>query len=134
MMDYKREMSHAVHFMTEPMIKHLENNHKPFTSDQGVEYREMIGYMDSFFNLCLLTIKEEKFENIDQLINERDKIFEFLQKIEKSQIKRIKNKAVNTRNSQLYFKINSEIRNLLLHLVNLIKSQRDFISNTRINK
>ena len=134
MMDYKREMSHAVHFMTDPMIKHLENNHKPFVAEQGKELREIVGALDTFFNLCLLTVKEEKFDNIDLIIQERDKIFESLQKIEKSQIKRIKNKEVNTRNSQLYFKINSEIRNLLLHLVNLIKSQRDFIKNTRSGK
>ena len=134
MMDYKREMAHAVHFMTDPMIKHLENNHKPFTADQGKELREMITIMDSFFNLCLHTVREEKFDNVDMLIFERDKIFEFLQKVEKSQIKRIKNKEVNTRNSQLYFKVIAEVRNLLLHVVNLIKSQRDFIKHTRVNK
>lgn len=134
MMDYKREMAHAVHFMTEPMIIHLKNNHKPFILDQGKELREMISLLDNFFNLCHRTVKEEKFDDIDQLIIVRDKIFEFLQKIEKNQIKRIKNKEVNTRNSQLYFKIIAEVRNLLLHVVNLIKSQRDFITNTRLNK
>jgi Na+/phosphate symporter len=90
--------------------------------------------MDSFFNLCLHTVREEKFDNVDMLIFERDKIFEFLQKVEKNQIKRIKNKEVNTRNSQLYFKVIAEVRNLLLHVVNLIKSQRDFIKHTRVNK
>jgi hypothetical protein len=65
------------------------------------------------------------------LISDREKIFEVLARLEKNQIKRIKNKEVNTRNSLLYFKINSETKNLLLHTVNVLKSQRDFINNTR---
>jgi hypothetical protein len=76
-------------------------------------------------------VKENKFENIETLIADRDKIVEVLAKLEKNQIKRIKNKEVNTRNSLLYFKINSEAKNLLLHTVNTIKAQRDFITFTR---
>lgn len=134
MMDYKREMAHALFFLIEPMIKHFENNHKPFVPEQSKELSELIIQFDSFLNFALHSVKEEKFENIDNLISEREKIFDFLGKIEKNQIKRIKNKEVNTRNSQLYFKINAELKNLLLHIVNLIKSQRDFIVFTRQSK
>ena len=91
----------------------------------------MFAQTDVFFNYNLHTVKEEKFDDLDNLISEREKIFEFLDKIEKSQIKRIKNKEVNTRNSQLFFKIIAEIRNLLLLSINLVKSKRDFITFTR---
>lgn len=131
MMDYKREMAHAVHFMLEPMRKHFDNNHKPFKADQSDEMIVMVTQMDEFFNLALHTVKEEKFHNIEALINERERIFDFLAKVEKNQIKRIKNKEVNTRNSLLYFKVNSEAKNLLLHTVNLVKAHRDFITFTR---
>ncbi len=130
-MDYKREMAHAVHFLIEPMVEHLENNHKPFTAEQSIELTELIGMLDHFFTTSINTLKEEKYENIDNLIAEREKIFSFLGKIEKNQIKRIKNREVNTRNSQLFFKIDSEVKNLLLHTINVLKSERDFIINTR---
>ena len=130
-MDYKREMAHAVHFITEPIIKHMDNNHKPFTGEQRKELDELIRLVNQFFALALNTVKEEKFENIDKLVIEREHIFDYLGKIEKNQIKRIKNKEVNTRNSQLFFKINSEVKNLLLHTINVIKSERDFIVFTR---
>ncbi|MBT3385628.1 MAG: inorganic phosphate transporter [Prolixibacteraceae bacterium] len=130
-MDYKREMAHAVSFMLLPMVEHLDNNHKPFTDDQIAELKDLIAQTDVFFNYNLHTVKEEKFDDLDNLISEREKIFEFLDKIEKSQIKRIKNKEVNTRNSQLFFKIIAEIRNLLLLSINLVKSKRDFITFTR---
>lgn len=131
MMNYKREMAHAAHFVINPIITYSDNNHKPFTTEQNAELVKLIVQMDNFFNFALHTVKENKFDYIETLIEDREKIFEVLAKLEKSQIKRIKNKEVNTRNSLLYFKINSEAKNLLLHTVNMIKAQRDFITFTR---
>ena len=131
MMDYKREMAHANHFIIQPIITYSNNNHKPFTADQNTELVKLVEQMDNFFKNALEIIKENKFENIESLITEREKIFDVLVKLEKNQIKRIKNKEVNTRNSLLYFKINAEAKNLLLHTVNMLKAQRDFIINTR---
>lgn len=134
MMEHKREMAHSVHFMLNPLIEHVKNNHKPFNEEQNEELTNLATEVDNFFNYVLHTVKEENFEELDNLILERDKILETLRQIEKNQIKRIKNRAVNTRNSQLFFKINSEMESLLLHTVNLVKSQRDFITFTRQTK
>jgi len=130
MMEHKREMSHALHFMLEPMIAHIENNHKPFNSDQDAELREISNKIDKFFKAVLHDIENLKFDGIYELIDERDKILNQLHRIEKNQIKRIKNKQVNTRNSQLFFKFISEMEHLLLHTINLVKAYRDFITNT----
>ncbi|WP_346855637.1 inorganic phosphate transporter [uncultured Draconibacterium sp.] len=134
MMEHKREMAHAVHFMLEPMIVHIENNHKPFTPDQEKELSALVTSTDIFYNFVLHAVKEEQFDELDNLIKERDKILGELNRLEKNQIKRIKNKEVNTRNSQLFFKMISEIEHLLLHTVNLVKAQRDFITYTRQSK
>jgi hypothetical protein len=131
MMNYKREMAHANHFIIYPILTYYENNHKPFTAEQNAELMKLIVQIDNFFNLALHTVKESKFENIETLVSDREKLFEMLERLEKNQIKRIKNKEVNTRNSLLYFKLNSETKNLLLHTVNTIKAQRDFITFTR---
>ena len=131
MMDYKREMAHANHYIIDPIINYSDNNHKPFTPEQNSELVKLTAQLDNFFNFALHTVKENKFENIDILIADREKIFDVLAKLEKNQIKRIKNKEVNTRNSLLYFKIIAESKNLLLHTVNMLKAQRDFITFTR---
>ncbi|RIJ49407.1 inorganic phosphate transporter [Maribellus luteus] len=134
MVEHQREMAHAVHFMLEPMVKHVQNNHKPFVADQVSQLGALSGRVDTFFNYVLHVVKEENFDDLDALIKERDAILDALGKIEKSQIKRIKNKMVNTRNSQLFFKIITETEHLLLHSVNLVKAQRDFIKFTRQTK
>jgi hypothetical protein len=51
--------------------------------------------------------------------------------MEVAQIKRIKAREVNTRNSVLFFNTISETKNMLLHAINLMKSHRDFISVTQ---
>jgi hypothetical protein len=131
MMNYKREMAHAGHFMLEPIMVYTKNNHKPFVAEQHSELMKLVSQIDGFFNLVLSTIKEFKFEEIENISAERDKLLEVLAKLEKNQIKRIKNKEVNSRNSVLYFKLIAEIKVLLLQTVNMIKSERDFVLNTR---
>ena len=129
--DYRREMAHSVNYMLLPLIEHLENNHRPFVKEQSDEMSKFLVESDAFFNFALHVSKEEKFDQIDELINKRDDLIEELIQIEKNQIKRIKSKLVNTRNSILYFKVISETKNLLLQTVNLVKSQRDFFNNSR---
>jgi len=125
--DYQRELSHSLNFLTQPLFEHIDNHHKPFTSEQGKELRKLVADLDEFNNLALHIVNNNKFNEIDSLIKKRDAILIFLQKSEKAQIKRIKDKAVNTRNSMLYFNINSETKNLLLHSINMVKAHRDFV-------
>lgn len=131
MVEHKREMAHSVHFMLEPMITHVENNHKPFNEDQSVELKGIVEKVNVFLSNVIKAVKNESFDEIDKLIEEKDLIVEQLRKNEKSQFKRVKMQLVNTRNSQLYFKINAELESLVLHAINLVKSERDFILNTR---
>ncbi|WP_320111351.1 inorganic phosphate transporter [Draconibacterium orientale] len=131
MIEHKREMAHAVHYMLNPMIKHVENNHKPFTEDQSVELTATIASVTTILKKISKMVEEQHFEAIDVLIDEIDLVLERLRKNEKQQFKRVKQQLVNTRNSQLYFKIHTELENLLLHSINLVKSERDFITNTR---
>lgn len=134
MMDYKREMAHCLHFMLQPVVLHMANNHKPLNKDQAAELTTLTSMLNNFNNFVLNTVKDKKFENIESLASEREKIFQYLGSIEKNQIKRIKNKEVNTRNSQLFFKIIAETKNLLLHTINMVKSYRDFIYVSRLKK
>ena len=129
--DYRREMAHSVNYVVEPLVEHLENNHRPFLKEQSDEMTKFLSDADAFFNFALHISKEEKFDKVEELIDKRDDLIEQLIRIEKSQIKRIKAKLVNTRNSILYFKIISETKNLLLQTVNMVKAQRDFFNYSR---
>ncbi|WP_423129766.1 inorganic phosphate transporter [Gaoshiqia sp. Z1-71] len=131
LVEYLREVTHSLTYLVEPLYEHMENNHKPFIHNQVKELSVFMTEISDFVNMTLHVVKEEKFEEIENIIRQRDAIFNRLAIMEKAQIKRIKNKEVNTRNSVLYFNIISETKNLLMNYVNLIKAQRDFFSNAK---
>ena len=125
--DYQREVSHSLKFLIEPLYKHLNNNHKPFIEVQLEEMTDLINHVDEFFNLALHLVKENQYEKFDEMLAHKEALTDKLTQLEKKQIKRIKAKDVSTRNSLLFFNIIKETKNLILHSINLIKSQRDFV-------
>lgn len=131
MVDYLREMAHSMNFIVEPLYEHLNNQHKPFIKSQAKELTQLVKSIDKLFSFALQIVNDNQFEKIDDLIAKRDAILDELGKMEKAQIKRIKAKEVNTRNSMLFFNTISETKNLLLHFINAIKAYRDFVQFTK---
>ncbi|MCK3686399.1 inorganic phosphate transporter [Maribellus sp. YY47] len=132
--DYQREIANSLNFLIQPLFEHMENQHKPFTGEQAAELRKLIANIDEYLNLALQIVTQNKFEAMDNMISMRDTIIEQLQKAEKAQIKRIKSKDVNTRNSVLYFNVNSETKNVLLRTISMVKAYRDFVQFTQSKK
>lgn len=125
--DYLREMAHALSFISNPSYDHVDNNHKPLLQ---VQIDELNGFRDSvtdLFDSIILTIEQNAFSNIPALIEKQQTILDRLGSGRKNQIKRIKNEEAGTRNSILYLGILNEIKNFLLQSINLVKSQRDFV-------
>ncbi|WP_372948053.1 inorganic phosphate transporter [Mariniphaga sp.] len=129
--DYQRELAHSLNFLVEPLFQHVNNNHKPFIQSQIDEFTKLKLEINKFFNFAVELVKDNKFNQITDLIKQRDEILVKLEKMEIAQIKRIKAREINTRNSVLFFNTISETKNMLLHAINLIKSHRDFISITQ---
>ena len=134
MIDYQREMAHSLNFLVQPLYDHINNNHKPFTIIQAEELRDLEDKIDTFFNFAIHLVRENRFSEIETLIQQRNQIMTTLERMEVAQIKRIKAREVNTRNSVLFFNIITETKNMLLHAINLIKAHRDFIIVTRKQK
>jgi hypothetical protein len=129
--DYQRELAHSLNFLVEPLFEHVNNNHKPFIPSQINEFTNLKTEISKFFNFAVELVKGNKFNQVIDLIKQRDEILVKLEKMEIAQIKRIKAREVNTRNSVLFFNTISETKNMLLHAINLIKAHRDFITVTQ---
>lgn len=129
--DYLRELAHSLNYIINPLYEHISNNHRPFIDVQNKELTQLIHKVQEFYNKSIHIIKEERFDKIEELINERTEIVEFMSELEKLQIKRIKNKEVNTRNSVLFFNVLSETKNHLFHSVNISKAYRDFVLHSK---
>ncbi len=125
--DYQREIAHSLNCLIELLTEYFGNQQRSFIDPQTNEIRLLVTGTDEFFNLALHIVKEDKFEEISELVAKKTRITEVLHDIETEQINRIKNREVNTGNLFLFFKALSETKNLLHHSVNLIKSHHDFI-------
>jgi Na+/phosphate symporter len=131
--DYLREMAHSLNYTVKPVYTHFESKHKPFENEQINQFNEFGVELNNFFNYALYILKEKRFDNLDELIVKRNLLVTNLKELEKNQIKRIKYNQVSTRNSILYFNIIAETKSLLLNLINVVKAQRDFIRETKLN-
>lgn len=124
--DYLREMAHALSFISHPSFEHIDNNHKGLRQDQVVELNELKDDVTDLFNSIIETIEKNNFEKLPDLIEKQQVILDKLTVCRKKQVKRIKNSESGTRISILYLGILNEIKNFLLQSINLVKAQRDF--------
>ena len=132
--DYLREMAHALSFISNPSYDHVDNNHKPLLKAQIEELNDLNKGIKELFEAIIDTIEKNNYSNIPELIEQQQDILDKLKSGRKKQIKRIKNNEAGTRNSILYLGILNEIKNFLLQSINLVKAQRDFIEYQMNNK
>lgn len=133
-LDYMREMIHSITFIVNPVLDHVDNNHKPFTEIQIEELKSLESVLDKMIGLVVHSIENQDFSAQNELLAMQEEFVILIHRLNKNQIKRIKSAATGTRRSILFLSIVSEIKNLSLQLVNLFKSQRDFIDYKNGNK
>jgi phosphate/sulfate permease len=127
--DYLREIAHSLTFITGPSLEHIDNNHKGFTKAQNQELMEISEKNSQLFGVIIEMIRDNDYTDVTEAIKMQQKILNMLNEARKKQIKRIRMNEVGTRNSVLYLGIINEGKNIMLHTVNLLKAQRDFILN-----
>jgi uncharacterized membrane protein len=125
--DYQREVAHSLSCLIEQMKGYLKSRQTSATDFLNNEFRHLVNDSDEFFNLALHIVKEDKFDEIGELVEKENNIADILRDIETDEINRIKNRVVNSTGSLSFFQGLSEIKNLFHHSVSLIKSHRDFI-------
>ena len=125
--DYLREAAHCMSFIVNPMYEHLDNNHKIFTQDQFSDLKNLQGKIKVFFKDVIHSIKKDDFSDIDDIIKKQQQLMEHIRMLRKAQLKRIKKEKAGTKMSLLYLNLLHESQNMLLHVGNLLKAQRDFV-------
>jgi len=129
--DYQRELARCLQFIITPLFNHVDNNHKAIVEAQAVELTDITNLFSKYLKGLEKMVASSEFNGIDANIEEQATLFKLLEKIRKNQVKRIKQQAVGTRNSMLYLNILSELRNLLLYSINIVKAQRDFVKYSK---
>lgn len=131
-LDYLREISHCINFIAKPSYLHIDNNHKGLSEDQTLELLNVNAEVRLMFKSILRLIQEDRFHEIEDILEKKQNILQNISQFRKKQIKRLKKgDGVTTKNSLLFLDILSETKTLVLYTVNLVKAQRDFVVQTR---
>jgi phosphate/sulfate permease len=127
-LDYMREMLHAITYINRPALEHVENNHKPFAVEQIKELKDLQVLLSKFLSLIITSIQTRDYSHQDEIQNVLNQYLHYIEKSNKNQIGRIKNATSGTKNSILFLNILNESKHLALMGFNLYKSQRDFVT------
>ncbi len=126
-LDYLREIAHCLKFIADPIYEHLDNNHPPLLKEQIKDLHELNESISSFLDDIQALLKKQNYDKLDKLIAEQQEILDLIIKIKKKHIKFIKGESFSTRSSLMYLNLLAESKNLLLFIINMVKSHRDFL-------
>ncbi len=131
-LDYLREMAHCLTFISAPVFEHIDNTHRGLSPEQIEEFKKVSSDVSKLFAAILSLFRGQKFDEIKMVIDRQREILKYIGKLNRIQLKRIKHGEAGTKNGLLYLGVLSETKNLLLHTINLVKAERDFVLFNKI--
>ncbi len=131
--NYLREASNSLMHIVMPAFHHVDNNH-PLDKEQSDSFREFNNKTSEFFNLAVNLLQKKKFDDLDDLTKQRDELIEMINEIIKNRIKILKKAKKGVKISMTYIEMLTESKNLLLHLVQLVKAHLNLIDSLEKKK
>ncbi len=126
--DYLREIAHSLSYITRPSFEHINNQHQGFNKEQIEELEKINQVISEYFEMNLESIINNDFTNLSDVARKQQEVLYLLNEGRKNEVKRIKKRDDSTRNAILYLALINETKNLVLQSLNLLKAQRDFIT------
>lgn len=128
-LDYLRETTNCLYYATNPLYKHVDNNHPPLAGAQVDEVHDFNEKMSEFFNFAITIVKQNAFDSIKELEKKRNELIDDINSLRKKQIKSIKKQGSGTKVSLVFLDLMTESKNMLLFVTNVIQANYDFVEH-----
>ncbi|MCF8225890.1 MAG: inorganic phosphate transporter [Bacteroidales bacterium] len=126
--DHLKESSNALNHIIFPAFNHLDNNHS-LDQEQSKELKAFNDQINEFFNFSITLLQNRNLNNLDDFIKQRDILINTINGIIKNRIKILKKKQKGTKVSMTYIEMLTETKNLILHVVQLIKADAEMVNS-----
>jgi phosphate/sulfate permease len=125
---YMKEMSNSLMHVVQPAFNHLDNNH-PLDKEQTAVLKDFNEKVGEFFKFVISLLKTKNFEGLDELSSRRDELINLANDIFRSRIKILKKTHKGVKVSVTYMEMLVETKNLLLHVVQLVKADFNLLES-----
>ena len=126
--DYMKEMGNSLMHIIHPAFTHLDNNH-PLDKEQTDVLKEFIDKTSEFFNYIINLLKNRNPDLLDEVVQRRDEIISMANDILRNRIKILKKTQKGVKVSVTYIEMLSETKNLLLHVIQLVKADVNLLES-----
>jgi Na+/phosphate symporter len=127
--DYMSETTKALIHITRPAFDHIDNNHTGFTKEQIVDLKEVNDAVEEIFSSINTMLRSRDFSDMSGILEKRDRLFDKIDDIMKSQLRRMRTEHMSTSASILYFNILNETKTMVLQSRNIMKSLEHFVED-----
>ena len=127
--DYISETSKALLHITRPCYKHVDNNHSGLTKEQVYDLKCINDRVEAIFGHINHMLRTRSFENMDEVLTERDELFNFIDEVMQNQLRRLRDTGGSSSANMLFFNILTETKTMVLHSRNIVKSLEHFVDS-----
>ncbi len=125
---YMKEMCNSLSHIVQPAFNHVDNNHS-FDKEQTERMKEFNEEVSNFFNFAINLVKNKSYDKMDELVLKRDELMSQANDIILGRIKILKKSQKGVRVSVTYMEMLSETKNILLNVVQLVKTDSKLLES-----
>ncbi len=127
---YMVEMCNSLTHVVQPAFNHLDNNHA-FDKEQNRSIMEFVDQMKTYFEYMVELLKHRKYDQMEELVIQHDKMIQLVNEILYNRVKIIKKKQKGVKVSVTYIEMLTETKNLLLNALHLAKAEINFMISVK---
>lgn len=131
---YLQDITQSIEYISTTSYKHVNNNHKQLKPSSIKDLNEINDKLSVLFDKIELDFTEKDFDDLSNIIDKKQEIFDYVSESIDKQISRIRTEESSPKNSSLYFGILLETKDLLSALMSLLQLFHDFQIQERANK
>ncbi len=123
---YLQDITQSIEYISTTSYKHVNNNHKQLKPSSIEDLTAINSKLKVLFNKIELDFTEKDFDDLSNIIDAKQEIFDYVSESIDKQIARIRTEESSPKNSSLYFGILLETKDLISALMSLLQLFHDF--------
>ena len=123
---YLQDISQSISYISKASFKHVNNNHKNLKESQVGDLKVIDDQLSKMLKEISETFENRDFDNIIQIVAEKQELFDHVSESIQKQIERIRSEESSAKNTTLYFGNLLETKDLISAIMNLLELYQEF--------